>query len=472
MLDLALTSFFLCLLAAGFKRPFVWLLCYLYIDIVQPQVISWGLLSHIPASLIAFVAAFLGWVLFDRKEDSRFTFRQGLLVLLLLYCGYTTLTADYPLDAPEKWSWVWKALMFAIFMPLTLRTRLRIEAVALVMVLAASALIIDGGLKTVTGGSSYGGLRIFVDSNSGLFEGSIISAVAISIIPLVVWLARHGTIFPSEWRVWTFAAALIFACALIPVGTQARTGLVCLAILCALYLRTARHRFLIGGGMALAMVVAAPFLPQSFVQRMGTIQNHKSDQSASTRVAMWKWTWEYAKHNPMGGGFYAYQGAKVTYDTYATETSGSTTIVTARPVEEVGRAYHSSYFEMLGEQGYPGLLLWLTLQISGLVQMELIRRRWRNRKAADGSADQAWAPSLASALQLSQVVYLIGSAFVGIAFQPFILMLIGLQCGLWSYLKRIDQPRRDARKVTRQMRVKPAEGGVPAAIAAQPVSVP
>jgi len=35
-------------------------------------------------------------------------------------------------------------------------------------------------------------------------------------------------------------------------------------------------------------------------------------------------------------------------------------------------------------------------------------------------------------------VYLIGSLFVGIAFQPFILMLIGLQCGLWSYLKRMD----------------------------------
>ena len=35
-----------------------------------------------------------------------------------------------------------------------------------------------------------------------------------------------------------------------------------------------------------------------------------------------------------------------------------------------------------------------------------------------------------------------GSLFVGIAYQPFCYMLIGLQCGLWSYLKRIDSPRR------------------------------
>ena len=33
---------------------------------------------------------------------------------------------------------------------------------------------------------------------------------------------------------------------------------------------------------------------------------------------------------------------------------------------------------------------------------------------------------------------MLGSVFVGIAFQPFCYMLIGLQCGLWSYLKRID----------------------------------
>lgn len=458
MLDLGFTGFFLFLLLAGFKRPFVWMLLYLYVDIVQPQVISWGILSHIPVSLIAFGAAFVGWIVFDRKDDSRFTLRQGLMVLLLLYCGYTTLTAAYPEDAPEKWSWVWKALLFAIFMPLTLRTRLRIEAVALVMVLAASALIIDGGIKTAAGGGGYGALRIFVDSNSGLFEGSIISAVAIAIIPVVIWLAKYGTIFPSDWRVWTFAAALIFACSLIPVGTQARTGLVCLAIMCALYLRTAKHRFLIGAGMALAAVIAVPFLPQSFMARMGTIEDHQSDQSASTRIAMWKWTWEYAKHHPFGGGFYAYEGAVVKYDTFTAETSGSTTIVTATPIEEKGRAYHSSYFEMLGEQGYPGLALWLALQISGLAQMEILRRRWKDRHGPD----QAWAAPLANALQLSQVVYMIGSLFVGIAFQPFILMLIGLQCGLWSYLKRIDQPQRQPAAQARRMRVNAIAGEVSA----------
>lgn len=449
MLNLALTGFFFTLILLGFKRPFIWILCYLYVDIVAPQIISWGFLSQIPTSLIAFAAAFLGWLVFDDKRDSRFTWRQGLLGVLLAYCAVTTIRADYPVEALTKWAWVWKAVVFAMFLPLTLRTRLRIEAVALVMVLSASALIIDGGLKTAMGGGGYGTLRIFVENNTGLYEGSIISCVAIALIPVAVWLAKYGTIFPPDWRVWLFTGALIFACSLIPIGTQARTGLVCLAILAGLYMRTAKHRVLLSAGMSLAVVIALPFLPQSFLARMNTIEDHQSDQSAGTRLGVWKWTMGYAKEHPFGGGFEVYMSSKVAYDTISTQKSGSVTTVTRTPIVETGRAFHSSYFEMLGEQGFPGLGLWLLLQVSGLVQMELIRRRWKSRTGPS----ERWVAPLAVSLQLAQVVYLIGSVFVGIAFQPFILMLIGLQCGLWSYLKRIDRPATRALKARAPMRV-------------------
>jgi len=37
-------------------------------------------------------------------------------------------------------------------------------------------------------------------------------------------------------------------------------------------------------------------------------------------------------------------------------------------VTDKARAYHSSYFEMLGEQGWPGLILWISLQLLGVWQ--------------------------------------------------------------------------------------------------------
>src|SRR6185503_21056649 len=89
MLDIAFVLFIGLLLGMGLKRPFFWVLTYIYIDIVAPQKISWGFLTSLPVSLVAFVAAFAGWLFFDTKHGSRFTLRQAMIVVLLAYCGWT-----------------------------------------------------------------------------------------------------------------------------------------------------------------------------------------------------------------------------------------------------------------------------------------------------------------------------------------------------------------------------------------------
>jgi probable O-glycosylation ligase (exosortase A-associated) len=441
MLDLALIGFIGLVLAMGLKRPFIWVLVYIYIDVVAPQKIGWGPITALPVSLIAFVAAAGGWLALDRKVGTRFTLRQALILVLLVWCGLTTLSAAFPVEALTKWGWVWKALVFAAFLPLTLRTRLRIEAAALIMVLSIGTIIINGGIKTVFGGGGYGELSLLVRENSGLYEGSILSTAAIATIPLILWLTRHGTVFKPDWRVKAFAAALIFACLLIPVGTAARTGLVCIAVLGVLLLRSARYRFVYAGLAGLAVVAAIPILPQSYTQRMETITQYQGDESASTRLEVWKWTLDYVGEHPWGGGFDAYRGNSFTYDTRKVTGESNNQTIEYVQVTDQARAYHSSYFEMLGEQGWLGLFLWLWLQGLGVWQMERIR--WRFAKCEDGKASWQW--NLATALQQAQIVYLVGAAFVGIAYQPFIFMLVGLQCGLWSYVKRTESTPAKAR---------------------------
>ncbi len=440
MLDLALLGFIGLLLLLGFKRPFIWVLAYLYIDIVAPQKIGWGLIQSLQLSLIAFVAAFAGWLLLDAKANSRFTLRQGLILALMGWCAMTTLGAEFQDSAWEKWDWVWKALVFASLLPLTLRTKLRIETAVLFIVLAVGTITINGGIKTVFGGGGYGTLTLLVDENAGLYEGSIISAVAIAVIPLALWLARYGTVFRPGWQVSVFVAGLIFACLLIPVGTSTRTGLVCIGVLGVLLLRSARYRFVYAGLAGLAMMVAVPFLPQSYLERMGTISGYEGDQSASTRLAVWRWTMDYAQDHPLGGGFDAYRANSFTYQTRVVTGEAGSQQVEFAEVTESGRAYHSSYFEMLGEQGYVGLVIWLWLQVLGLWQMEKLRRRFARRDRLEGVSKPSWQWGLATSLQQAHLVFLVGAAFVGIAYQPFLYMLIGLQCGLWSYVLRVEGP--------------------------------
>ena len=46
---------------------------------------------------------------------------------------------------------------------------------------------------------------------------------------------------------------------------------------------------------------------------------------------------------------------------------------------------------------------------------------------------------LATALQHGHIIYLVGSLFVAIAFQPFIYMMLSLEIGLTTYCRRREQ---------------------------------
>ena len=102
---------------------------------------------------------------------------------------------------------------------------------------------------------------------------------------------------------------------------------------------------------------------------------------------------------------------------------------------------------MLGEQGWPGLIIWLVLNFGGMIQLEGTRRKLKGSDDPRDRSDVA----LIIALQQGHLCYLVGAAFVGIAYQPFVYMLIGLQIALAELVKRRVADRRP--KAARQMAI-------------------
>jgi hypothetical protein len=80
--------------------------------------------------------------------------------------------------------------------------------------------------------------------------------------------------------------------------------------------------------------------------------------------------------------------------------------------------------------------------------MDVLRRRY-----AKAGEQDAWIAPLATALQHGQIIYLVGSLFVAIAWQPFVYMLLGVQIGLDGYLgqrERRARPRGFAPRASAQ----------------------
>ena len=57
MRDLAFVAFLFAFIGVGFRKPFLFVLCFCYIDIVAPQRLSYFLINSIPISLIGALPA-------------------------------------------------------------------------------------------------------------------------------------------------------------------------------------------------------------------------------------------------------------------------------------------------------------------------------------------------------------------------------------------------------------------------------
>ena len=166
---------------------------------------------------------------------------------------------------------------------------------------------------------------------------------------------------------------------------------------------------------------------------MDTIEGYQADDSASTRLAVWALDLVLCAGASAGRRLRGLSREQDQLPTVATKAAGRVEVVVAANLTDEGRAYHSSYFEMLGEQGWPGLPRLARCSISpGWCG-------WRCCAAAiaEPEGDKAWISPLATALQHAHIIYLIGSLFVGIAFQSFVYMWMAIEIGLDAYCKRL-----------------------------------
>jgi probable O-glycosylation ligase (exosortase A-associated) len=180
------------------------------------------------------------------------------------------------------------------------------------------------------------------------------------------------------------------------VGSYSRGGFVGMAAICIVLLWRSKNKLAIGTVAVLAIVIGASFVPQKWVDRMKTIQNFEEDKSASGRLELWGHAIRIANDDPItGGGFGAFEHLP-TYKRLSPE------IVTKRNV-------HSIYFEMLGTQGYVGLLIFLALGIAGFTAAGKIRRQTEGIPGLENEF------KFANMMQISLVAYAVSGAFLNLS---------------------------------------------------------
>jgi len=226
-------------------------------------------------------------------------------------------------------------------------------------------------------------------------------------------------------------------CAICIIATNSRAAFVGLALLGVAFVLSSRRKVL-GLMVVVALGLAGTQLVSDrWVERMDTIKSAEDDDSFLGRVGAWKVSTAVALERPaFGGGFHAIQHADVWAAHYA-EASQMQSLIAAPPTV-TPKAAHSIYFEVLGDMGFVGLALFLALFATALRNAGAVRRLVRR----SGRRDLDWAASMAGALRISVVVFLIGGASLSAAYYDIDYLLVAMLAVLRDLVERAlrEQP--------------------------------
>jgi putative inorganic carbon (HCO3(-)) transporter len=424
MTDLYIALIYASFFVVGVTAPFVLTLGYVWCDLFYPQVFS-TLIALIQSSMVMAIAALSAYFLVDRRTPPRFGVVTALTLLFAAWCTLTLNWAEVPIPAAEKWNWAFKTIVVSAFVPLVIRSRVQIEAFLQVYLFAAMLHMFPVGVKTMISGSGYGramGVGGDGGGNAGLFESSSLAAASIAVIPIILFLRNHSILLPKSKLRDLAYLGLVFIAVMSAIGTYARTALVGFVVVFVfLFLQSRRKVLLTVMGVIIALGVGS-MVAQSWDDRISTISDYREESSALTRILVSKWTIGYVAEHPLGGGFNSSFVDRIEYPSVDGQA----------PVVYFGKAFHNIYFEVLGEQGYPGLLIYVLILGITLVQLRRIAKRTR------GKPHLQWCADLAAALITSLLTLMACGNFIGVAYQSFLWYMIALPVCLVEYVHRVD----------------------------------
>ena len=398
MRDLLVASILFASLPFVLKRPFLGILMLAGLGYLNPHRLCYGFIYSFPVVQLMVVFTLVGMLMSKEAKRMIWSREIALLAIFVAWMGITTTQAFYGALAFDQYIKVIKIQILTVMTLLMLTTPQRVHFFIWVVVMSLSFYGVKGGIFTIVNGGAYrvqGPTGTFIDGNNELALALVMT------IPLI----RYLQLTETRKKVKTFLVVVMVLTIIAAFGSQSRGALVALIVTGAIFWMKSRNKIPTAIYIGVAAGIALSIMPPEWFARMSTIQTHEQDLSAIGRTNAWWTAFNIANSRIVGGGF---------------ETWGWAVFQMYAPDPDNVRDVHSVYFEILGEHGWIGLAMFLTL----------LGMTWRTGSAVirfgKQNPDALWARDLASMIQVSMVGYLSAGAFLGLAYFDYIYHLIAV----------------------------------------------
>jgi probable O-glycosylation ligase (exosortase A-associated) len=398
MRDILLLVIVLYGLSKTFSHPYIGTYLWTWISLMSPHRLAYGFAYSFPFALLIAGITLVGLITGKQKKLNIWSRETITLALLILWVCITTIFAvDFDAAAKELDRFI-KIQLFIFLSIALISDKKKLDWLIWVIVASIGFYGIKGGIFTIATG---GGARVWGPEGSFIGGNNEVALAILMVIPLMRYLQLQTK---NIWLKRGLIGSMLLSSAAV-LGTQSRGALLGISAIGLFFWLKSKQKLsaTIMVGIIASMVML--FMPQTWWDRMNTIQTYEQDASAMGRINAWWVAYGMANDRITGGGANMFN--KETFQKYA-------------PVPEDIHDVHSIYFEMLGEQGWIGLAIFLTLGILTWSTCSRIAKEAKNKQ------NNKWLGDLMPMLQVSLIGYYSAGTFLGLSYYDLYYDLIAI----------------------------------------------
>ena len=388
MRDIIITVVVLSTLPFILRNAWLGVLTWSWLSYMNPHRLAWGFAYTMPFAQIVAITLLIAIVISPEKKrlpGNSLVWVWGLFLLWNVVC---TVLAIYPENAMEQLETVLKIQLITLVTLLLMNNFERINQLVWVICFSIGFYSVKGGAFTLLTGGAF---HVYGPDGTYIRENNTLAVAVLMIIPMMIYIYR----FPPHELVRKAMPVCIFLSLISVVGSQSRGALVAIFAVGAFFWWQSKAKAVTAIAFIVLGFFGYMFMPQSWHDRMASISDYEEDSSAMERLYAWEYSFHMANDRLTGGGFNNW--SRENYAKYM-------------PIAKQPFVARSIYFGVLGESGWPGLVLFLLVLFLVWRQLNQVIALTRD------DPERANFTFLARMLKISIIAFMAGGAFLSLAY--------------------------------------------------------
>jgi putative inorganic carbon (hco3(-)) transporter len=378
--------------------PYYGILVWSWLAYFNPHRFAYGVAYNFPVAQVIAVPTLIGTLFTNERNRNIFTRETVLIITLACWFG---VTYAYSTTIPElayneimfvtplsELITISKVILMTLVSILLINSKDKLRYLFILTAFSFGILAIKGALFGLrTGGEQ----RVWGPPGSFVEDNNFLALATNMCLPMFYYMARY-----EENRRLRLLMRITFVCAIFSVLlSYSRGGLLGLAVVLTAIAVRSRYKTLSITLLITAGLLVVSFAPERWVDRMGSFVHGNLDNSAERRLNAWHYAFVLAKNYPLTGGSFNAFTPRL-FEKYAPG------------LEYAGP--HSVYFQMMGEHGFVGFGIFVTLLGSCWFSLRRLER------IARSVPELEWMMPYSQMLRVSLLGFMISGAFLACAY--------------------------------------------------------